>query len=648
MGLLPEGLVRYLKGLLTVLVLAAGLSAAGEVITIDNATDRIYSSVRRFFVPYEATDVGPAGLRGVRLYYITDEGAEWTLYGERSEPTGSFEFVAPADGTYGFLVQAIDNVGHTESKEGLLTGTNHEITVVVDTKPPQILPVFPRQGGQLFPGAHMSIRFRAQDPNLLPASAAIRVRKDDEREFTELPSVIETDDGFLAHGDILFEGVYTVELAVADRAGNQTTKVFTFECTKTPKPLKRDPGPIGSAWTISIDSPPTPRSLSFNIDYTVADIGGQSPAAVGLWYTSDYGATWQFYGLDSDVASPFYFQAPKEGVYGFKLTSTTRSGISEPRPRAGTKPDILTLVDMTYPTLMLEDPRGGESYAGGQVHHIRWTARDDHFGSLPISIYVSREGGAWELLASELPNNNIYAWNVPLIEYAPYRLKLVARDQVGNTSNMISDTFHIVSAAPETRISGIFPSVSAIKVSSRQPPAAEPIVAKASPTPPPTGVSEVEIDRLIEKATAMRLRGDYEVAREALAEAVERDRHSVKARNELGALLTEMGRQEEAVEILKRARELAPSHRDVLYNLAAAYYLLGEYDDCAAALVTLSEMDPKDEPALWSLAKAYYKAQDIARARNTWKRLVALNVRGSAYAARARQALKTVREPSTE
>lgn len=640
--------MRHLKGLLTVFVLGAGLVAAGDVITVDNATGHIYSRGRRFLVPYGAADVGPAGLRGVRLYYITDEGAEWTLYGEKSEPTGSFEFVAPTDGTYGFLVQAIDKVGHTQYIDGLLTGTNPEITVVVDTRPPQILPVFPRQGGQLFPGAYMSIRFHAKDPNLLPASAAIRVRKDDEKEFTELPSVIETDDGFLARGDILFEGVYTVELAIADRAGNETTKAFTFECTKTPTTPRRDPGPIGSAWTVSIDSPPRPRSLSFNIDYTVADVGGQPPAAVGLWYTSDYGATWQFYGLDVDVASPFHFQAPKEGVYGFKLTATTRSGVSEPPPRAGTKPDILTLVDMTYPTLMLENPRGGESFPGGQVQYISWTARDDHFGSLPISIYVSREGDAWELLASELPNNHVYAWNVPLIEFAPYRLKIVARDQVGNTTNVISDTFHIASAAPKTRIRGILPAVSAIKVSGRQAPAARPVVAEAAPTPPPTGVSEVEISALIEKATAMRLRGEYEVAREALAEAVERDHYSIKAKNELGALLTEMGRQEEAIDILKRARELAPSHRDVLYNMAAAYYLLGEYDDCAAALVTLSEMDPNNEPALWSLAKAYYKAQDISRARNTWKRLVALNVRGSAYAARARQALEKVREPSTE
>lgn len=620
-------------------------TAAADVITVDEATGRIYSRTRRFLVPYEAADSGPAGIKVVRLYYTADGGHEWLLFGERAEAKGAFEFAAGADGVYGFLVQAVDMAGHVEHKEGLLSGTNPEITVVVDTKPPQIEAIFPRQDMELAPGAHMRVRFRVHDPNLSPDTAVVRIRHADDTEFTLLEGLDVEDGEFFVMGPPLFPGTYTVEVRLCDRAGNEGTATFDFLCTRTPEAMPGRPGPVGRDWLLPINAPPRAKTLCFDIDYKVDDIGGQPPAAVGLWYTTDHGMTWQFYGLDPDVVTPFRFQAPKEGVYGFKLTSTTRSGISEPPPKSGTKPDILTLVDVTYPTLMLDAPRGGESYAGGQVHYIRWWARDDHFGSLPISIYVSREGGAWELLASELPNNGAYGWNVPLIDHAPYRLKITARDQVGNKSVAMSDIFLIASAPPETRILRVIPSVAAIGISEAPMRPDEPEHV-SEPTPPPTGVSEAEMADLIEAATALRLRGDYQAAEVKLREATERDPHGTKARNELGALLSEMGRMEEAVSILRDARVVAPADTDILYNLGAAHYLLGRYDESIAAFETLSRMDPAGEGGLWSLAKAYYKAGDLDGARTVWQKIVSLNVPGSSFHLRAQRALASLSKPA--
>ncbi|MHC4712542.1 MAG: tetratricopeptide repeat protein [Planctomycetota bacterium] len=643
--------MRHRLLLVYFLVLLLALSTAADVITRDSATGRIYCHVRRFTVPYEAADAGPAGIGTVRLFYTQDDGLTWALWGEKAEAEGRFEFVAPCDGVYGFVTQAIDKAGLAEFDGKAPAGITPEVTVVVDTKPPQIEPVFPRQGVELHPGAHLRVRFRALDPNLNGRSAVIRVKKDDEPEFTTLADVSASEGEFFAQGDILFEGRYTVEVGVSDIASNSARESYSFVCTKTPKPPSDTEGQFGRNWLVPIAAPPRATSLAFDIDYQVSDIGGRPPAAVALWYTTDHGMTWKFYGLDPDVTTPFRFQAPTEGKYGFKLTSTTASGVSEPPPKSGTKPDMLTLVDKTFPTLMLEDPCGSESYAGGQVHFIRWMARDAHFGSLPISIYVSREGGQWELLAAELPNTGAYGWNVPLIDYAPYRLRIEARDQVGNTTTVISDTFYVISAASETRILGIHPSVTAIRISGAEAAPVTPVeppVTDVRPTPPPTGVSEAEIEDLIDRATSMRMRGEYEEAEVALRDATERDRHNVKARNELGALLTEMGRQQEAVEILKDARALAPSNEDVLYNLAAAYYLLGRYDESAASFETLTEMSPRSESVLWSLAKVYYKGGRTREAREAWKRLIALDVPGSSYSERARRALATVEEPTAQ
>lgn len=633
---------------------AIGALAAADVV-VQDASGRIYCRSQRFLIPFQAADAGPAGVSAVRLYYTGDNGGSWTFYGEKAEAKGSFEFGAPNDGTYGFLVDAVDRAGNAEFKDGPPKGTKPEITVVVDTKPPQIEAIFPRQDLQIAPGAHLRVRFRATDPNLAPSTAAICVKKDNQENYTELQNVTYQEGEFCAEGEVLWPGTYGVKLSVADRAGNEATTSFTFTCTPEAKPPVEETGPLSRIWEVPLAAPPRAKSLIFDIDYTVEEVGGQSPAAVGLWYTTDDGATWQFYGLDPDVTSPFRFQAPKEGRYGFKITATTRSGISEPAPKAGTKPDIVTLVDVTCPTLMLDDPRGGETYAGGEVHYIKWTAKDEHFGSLPISLYTARDGGGWELLASDLPNAGAYGWNVPFIEYATYRLKIEARDIVGNTTSVTSDNFYIVSAPPESRIRAVIPAFPGLGVKEVGPGTGKEGQPKVEETPhpqppawqttQPQAKDEAEVKKLIDQALDLRMRGDYEGAEAALRQAVKLDTQNVQARNELGALLIQQGRQDAAVEVLKEARALAPKDTDVLYNLACAYYALGRYKDAADAYETLAGLDPTSDAALWNLAKAYFAQGEVTKARATWQRIVARNTPGSSYVGRARESLAAVPEP---
>ena len=347
-----------LKPALVLIALCATLCAdeSAQVVTQDAATGKIFCRSQRFLVPYEAVDAGPAGISGVRLYYTADGGATWTFYGERPESKGSFEFAAPDDGTYGFTVAAVDAAGNVERKDGPAPNTKPEIAVVVDTKAPRIEAIFPRQDMELVPGAHMRIRFRADDANLAPMTATVSVRTAESEVWERLGEMATEQGEFAAVGPLLLAGRYFVRLAVADRAGNSAEETLSFVSTPDAKPLMREAGPVGRDWQVPIEAPPRAKSLVFEIDYAVADIAGEAPAQVGLWYTTDSGGTWQFYGLDPDVVSPFRFQAPKEGVYGFKLTAVTRSGIEEPRPMPGTKPDILTLVDVTYPTLDARRP----------------------------------------------------------------------------------------------------------------------------------------------------------------------------------------------------------------------------------------------------------------------------------------------------
>lgn len=633
-----------------VLVVIAGAALGAVVpaspVTREKATGRIFCRVTRFLVPYQAADPGPSGIRAVRLYCTTDNGYTWTLHGEKSEAEGSFEFVASADGTYGFTTRAIDNAGNMEGAVLPDSGTAAEIEVVVDTRAPQIEAIFPRQDVELAPGAHVAVRFRADDPNLLPSSADVKMKREDEKDWSSFPNIGISDGEFYGRGGTLSVGSYQVSIRISDRAGNSATELFTFTCTKHPRRLPRKRGQAGSDWLVPVGAPPRARSLVFSIDYQVSDIGGQPPESVGLYYTSDDGLTWQFYGLDPDAMSPFEFQAPKAGYYGFKIVAKTRSGVSEPRPQTGTKPEFITLVDDKHPTLMLEEPRGGESVPGGEPAYIRWSARDDHLGSLPITIYVSRDGGRWELLAAELPNTGAYGWNVPLIDYAAYRLKVEARDIVGNTTTYITEEpFYVVSTPPESTIRGISSGGAAVAVSQvgeEALAAQEPSGDGAQPTSPAVGAHEAEVKAMVEASTALRLKGDYEGAERVLRDALGLDAYSVRAKNELGALLVLQRRHSEAVELLRSARASAPRDTQVLYNLAAAYYALGKFVESAAAFESLAELKPRDEEVVWLLSKAYFAANDRPAARQSWQRLVAMNVPGSPYGKMAREALDAV------
>ncbi len=635
----------YVKAFVLIVALSAG-AFAGLVVQ-DDATGQIYCRSQRFLIPYEAADSGPSGVSAVRLYYTSDNGNTWTLFGEKPDTAGSFEFIAPADGVYGFTVEAIDKAGNVELKNGPAGGTKPEISVVIDTRAPQVEPVFPRQDLELAPGAHLRVRFRAADPNLSPSTAAISVQKDDMDSWVALPNVTFQDNEFFAQGEVLFPGTYNVMLSVGDRAGNSAQSTFSFVCTHNAKPPSNQTGPIGRDWEVPLAAPPRAKSLVFDIDYRVDDIGGMPPSAVGLWYTTDSGVTWQFYGRDPDVASPFRFQAPSEGIYGFKLTATSQSGISEAPPKPGSKPDIQTLVDVTFPTLMLDDPRGGESYPGGEVHYLTWTARDDHFGSLPISLYLSRDGGQWELLAADLPNNGVYGWNVPYLEYAACRLKIEARDQVGNTTSVTSDTFYIVSAPAETRILSVVAAVPQLGVSEYRPEPVEKVqeTPQPQPTPPPTQSDDVEMKKLVQTATGLRLRGDYEAAEAALRQAMQKSPHSTLPRCELGAVLIQEGRHSDAVDVLREARALDATDLDVLYNLATAYYALSDYTSAAAAFETFVAIDPRNEAALWNLVNAYQSAGNTAMASQAARKIVALDVPGSPFTGRARRYLEAVRQP---
>jgi Flp pilus assembly protein TadD len=86
--------------------------------------------------------------------------------------------------------------------------------------------------------------------------------------------------------------------------------------------------------------------------------------------------------------------------------------------------------------------------------------------------------------------------------------------------------------------------------------------------------------------------GRLKEAEELYRELVEEDPTSVRALNNLGVLLDEMGDPEGAVTQLRAARRIDPRNQEILGNLGAALGALGRYSEAEEALGVAFRLDP--------------------------------------------------------
>ena len=98
-------------------------------------------------------------------------------------------------------------------------------------------------------------------------------------------------------------------------------------------------------------------------------------------------------------------------------------------------------VSEVSPHVEVAFPNGGEFFEGGSQDTIRWLAIDD-LEVDSVSIYLSADGGSTfpHLLASGEPNDSAFIWDISGVNSANCRIKVLAYDNYGNTSEDISDT----------------------------------------------------------------------------------------------------------------------------------------------------------------------------------------------------------------
>lgn len=100
-------------------------------------------------------------LSKVELYYSTNDGESWKLYGEDADLTPPFNFIAPTDGFYGFKIVTYDKNGNHVALPD--NNTTVEVPYFFDTIKPKISLKSPSLGEIWKVGESVNIQWLATD-----------------------------------------------------------------------------------------------------------------------------------------------------------------------------------------------------------------------------------------------------------------------------------------------------------------------------------------------------------------------------------------------------------------------------------------------------------------------------------------------------
>jgi Tfp pilus assembly protein PilF len=117
----------------------------------------------------------------------------------------------------------------------------------------------------------------------------------------------------------------------------------------------------------------------------------------------------------------------------------------------------------------------------------------------------------------------------------------------------------------------------------------------------------LEAGRLFEEAKRASGAGRVEEAARLYRQLISLDPSHVRARNNLGVLVDQMGDHEVAMEHLRAALELEPENGEVLANLGAVLAAQGKYEQAEAQMRRAARIDPASLDVRANLGLLYFR-----------------------------------------
>ena len=202
-----------------------------------------------------------------------------------------------------------------------------------------------------------------------------------------------------------------------------------------PAPVNNHPPVPNQTPSSSASHVRTVNSLRFQVNYKVDDVGPSGVSHVEFFITENDGQKWYRYGEDTDKASPFTVQVPKDGRYGFDLRARSGAGLAANPPKAGDAPPIVIVVDQTPPVITMQPPQQGFNGVLNQVM-IRWQIQDQNPAEQPIALsYATTANGPWQPIGGWQSDQGSYLWDITDTLPPKLFIRITARDAAGNLSS---------------------------------------------------------------------------------------------------------------------------------------------------------------------------------------------------------------------
>jgi hypothetical protein len=360
---------------------------------------RVVTAQRAFVIPFELDAPQEASLAPVevRLFVSRDHGANWELADRANPKALRFNFRAPSDGEYWFSLQTVDRQGRShpagETRAGLI--------VVVD---PSHAPAQPNRSPASAPRAPTESLPRAQ---AWPADAKTDVPVERARDESPTPAPAP------------------IHSPVSRRVVPEDSQ-----------PIKR------AAELRDLPRGERPRFVAtrrLRLACQIEDVKSHDLQHVELWQTAEAGATWRCVAKlqSANVASdtPFQNEVECDGLFGFRLASSTKHGKGERPPRPGETADVWVYVDTSPPQVQITRAiiHAPPSADRAPRLEVQWRAQDAALAPRGISLaYSDKPEGPWTTIAAGLMNHERYEWT--LEGRLPQRLyiQIEARDEAAN------------------------------------------------------------------------------------------------------------------------------------------------------------------------------------------------------------------------
>jgi hypothetical protein len=408
-----------------------GMATSERDFTVDASAPalRITGPAASTEIPARVTWTGGEGLKRITLWVTRDEGRTWAIHSEEIPLTSPFLF-NDLEGKYGLLLVGENRAGNANLPP--VPGTPPPSTLLLDKTPPEVKLLAP-QGGGVFGGVAVDVRWTAKDNLGLPANAvSLQYSPDDGRTWSEIKAGLPN------------EGVYKwtppktagkdsrIKATAKDFAGNEGVALSARFGVDLEVPEARAIGPDRS------------RSNSVNIQYEIRNRGSAPIRKVTLYYRPEHVKEWLKYGDDPDQESPVLF-AKADGKYGIYVIAATEAGLEsgyrQKAPEEGTEPQLWLTIDATPPQLSLETFNGGGYMMAGAASEIVWKMVEPNPDPRGMEIYHSPDGGInWNVVATGVdPTKGLYRWIVPNSQGSRHKIRLVASDRFGNRGQVESE-----------------------------------------------------------------------------------------------------------------------------------------------------------------------------------------------------------------